>query len=145
LGDGVDLVDDHRLDPGEDLTGLRAQDQVERLRGRDQDVGRIAAHGLALALRRIAGTEAGADPFCADSLQRRAQVALDVIGERLERGDVDDPDPGAQPLRLAGEPIDPPQERGQGLARAGRGADQRICAGRDRRPPLRLGRRRSLE
>ena len=47
-GHGVDLVDDHRFDAGEDLPGLRADHQVERLRRGDQDVRRLAAHRAAL-------------------------------------------------------------------------------------------------
>ena len=66
LGDGVDLVDDHRLDAGEDLARLRGHHQVQRLRRRDQDVRRLAEHRLALVLRRVAGPQAdrevGADP-----------------------------------------------------------------------------------
>ena len=81
--------------PVEDLPCPRGHDQVERLGGRDQDVGRLAAHRLALALRRVAGAQADGD-LRADSLQRRAQVALDVVGERLERRDVDDPHPLAR-------------------------------------------------
>ncbi len=39
-GDGVDLVHDDVLDPSQDLAGLAGQEQVQALRGRDQDVGR---------------------------------------------------------------------------------------------------------
>ena len=127
LGDGVDLVDDHGLDPGEDLAHLRGDHQVERLRGGDQDVGRRALHRLALLLRRVAGPQADRD-LGADSLQRRAQVALDVVGERLQRRDVDDLRPGAELLGPAGERVDPPEEGAQGLAGAGRGADQGVGA-----------------
>ncbi len=41
-GNGVDLVDDHRLDRAERLSRARGEHQVERLRRRDQDVGRVA-------------------------------------------------------------------------------------------------------
>ena len=67
---------------------------------------RAARAAVALGLRRVAGTHPGADvdvgqaqlaQRCADSRQRCLQVALDVVGERLERGDVDD-------LRLVLEP-----------------------------------------
>ena len=87
--DGVDLVDDHRLDAGQDLARAARQHQVQRLGRRDQDVGRLAPHRRAVALRRVAGAhadrEVGADPA-----QRRAQVAVDVVGERLQRRDVDE-------------------------------------------------------
>ena len=43
-GDGVHLVDDHRLDAAEDLPPLRGEEQEERLGRRDQDVRRRAEH-----------------------------------------------------------------------------------------------------
>ena len=92
LGDGVDLVDDHRLDRAQHLAGSGGEDQVERLRRRDQDVGRVAAHRLALLLRRVAGPQRDRD-LRPDPRQRGAQVALDVVGEGLERRDVDQPGP----------------------------------------------------
>ena len=144
LGDGVDLVDDHRLDPGEDLVYPRGQHQIERLRGGDQDVGRLALHRLALALRRVAGAQADGD-LGPDSLQRRPQVALDVVGESLQRGDVDDPHPLPELLGPARKRVDSPQECAQGLTGAGRRADQRVGAGGDLRPAGGLGGRRRLE
>src|SRR5215207_1244820 len=56
-GDGVDLVQDHRLDGSEHLAGARGEDQKERLGRRDQDVRWLAAHRLALLRRRVAGTD----------------------------------------------------------------------------------------
>ena len=56
--DGVDLVDDHRLDAAEHLARLRGEDQVQRLGRRDEDVGRVAEHRGALALGRVAGADA---------------------------------------------------------------------------------------
>ena len=74
--------------------------------------------------------------------QRGAQVLLDVDGQRPQRGDVDHAGPGllVGRRRLGREPVDRPQERGQGLARAGGGEHQRVLAVGDRLPPLRLGR-----
>ena len=77
-GDGVDLVDDHRLDVREDLVRPRGHHQIERLGRRDQDVRRLAEHRLAVLLRRVAGSEADLDRR-ADALERRAQVAIDVV------------------------------------------------------------------
>ena len=88
-GHGVDLVDDHRLDAGEDLARLRGQHEVQRLGRRDEDVRRVAAHRRALALRRVAGADTHGE-VGADAAQRRAQVALDVVGQRLQRRDVDE-------------------------------------------------------
>ena len=128
--------------PVEDVARLAGQHQVERLGRRDQDVGRVADHVAPVLLGRVAR----ADPDLhvrADPAQRRAQVLLDVVGERLQRRDVDEP--RAAGGRLGDEPVERPEERGERLARAGRGGDQRVRAGRDRRPRLRLGRRRLLE
>ncbi len=140
-GDGVDLVDDHGLDAREDLAGLGGEDQVQRLGRRDEDVRRRAAHRGALALGRVAGAhgdlEVGADPA-----QRRAEVAVDVVAERLERRDVDE----ARVVgRFAAQTVEAPEERGERLAAAGRGGDEHVLAAGDRRPRLRLGGRGSFE
>ena len=86
----------------------------------------------------------------ADPGQRRPQVALDVVGQGLERRDVQDADvPGLAALRrrarVAGQAVEAPQEGGQGLAAPGRGVDQGVMAVRDRRPALGLGLGRGLE
>ena len=145
LGDGVDLVDDHRLDPGEDVARLRGHHQVERLGGGDEDVGRLSQHRLALALRGIAGAKAHGDLHVPDTTERSAEVALDVVGEGLQGGDVDQADAGAEALGVARELVDPPEEGREGLARARGRADQRVGARGDRRPAHRLGRRGRLE
>ena len=80
------------------ISRARGEHQVERLGRGDQDVGRrsaIAARSAA-ACRRC-----GCRPRCrrADAAQGRAQVALDVVGERLQRRDVDEPHAG-RPDRL---------------------------------------------
>ena len=78
-----------------------------------------------------------------DPPDRRDEVAVDVVGERLQRRDVDDPrTPLAVGRGVRDEPVDAPEERGERLARAGRRADQRVLAGGDRRPRLRLRRGR---
>src|SRR5207245_5462009 len=76
-------------------------------------------------------------------LQRFGEVFLDVVGERLERGDVEDLHLLAQ---LAGEAltdqrVDCREKGGERLARAGRRRDQRVAARLNGRPgaPLRLG------
>jgi hypothetical protein len=140
LGDRVDLVDDDPLRPGEDLARARGQHQVERLGGGDEDVGRAAQHRLAIALGGVAGPDPDLD-LTADPLQRRAQVALDVVGESLQGRDVDQPR-AALVGGLGDEPVEPPEERRERLARPGRGRDQRVAAGGDRGPRLGLGRGR---
>ena len=95
----VDLVDDHRVDRRQPLARVRREQQEQRLGRGDQDVG-----------RRRAGTARARSPACrrcgwrspawstatparrgdvGDAGERRAQVALDVHGQRLERRDVE--------------------------------------------------------
>ncbi len=152
-GDRVDLVHDHVLDPAQDLAGLAGQQQVQALGGRDQDVRRVA-HEIATRVGRgIAGSAGDRDVWRlpaqplsgeGDARQRRPQVALHVVSQRLERTHVEHPD-GAR--RLAGryragvldEAFEAPQECGQRLAAAGRRVDQRVAAARDRGPAFGLG------
>ena len=149
----VDLVDDHRLDRREDRSRLRGEQEVERLRRGDEnvrrragDAGALARRGVARADRDARDTEgyAGLLGDLRDAGERPAQVALDVGGERFERGNIEDPAPFAL-VRLGREhhPIDAGEERRQRLARAGRREEQRRRAREDRRPALGLrGRRR---
>ena len=107
--------------PVEHRAGLGGEDQVQRLGGRDEDVRRVAGHRGALALGRVAGADPDPDLLGADPPQGRPQVALDVVGEGLQRADVD---ARACPRRgccLGDQPVERPQERGQRLARAGGG------------------------
>ena len=143
-GDRVDLVDDHRLRRPRTArcarpVSIRYSDSgvVIRMSGGWRSI------ALALALRRVAGPD-GDRQLGADPAQRRAEVAVDVVGERLQRRDVDEArSRRSGPARpAAGQPVDRPQERRQRLARAGRRRDQHVLAGRDRRPRLRLRRRR---
>ncbi len=135
LRDGVDLVQDHGLRALEDRARPGGQHQVERLRRRDQHVRRVLDHVAPLLLRRVAGPDRDVE-LRADPAQRRAEVLLDVVGERLQRRDVDEPR-----LLVGGlgdELVEPVEERRQRLARPGRGGDQDVLAGGDRRPRLRL-------
>ena len=81
--------------------------QVQRLRRGDQHVRRVLDHVAPLALRRVAGAD-GHVELGPDPAQRRAQVLLHVVGERLQRRDVDEP--GALVAR---------RRRGSGPARRG--------------------------
>ena len=155
--DGVDLVDDDRARGREHRApGLGAEQNVERLRRRHQDVRRAAAHALALGRGRVAGADPGADldvgkpaaaqPF-ADAGQRRLEVAVDVVRQRLERRDVDDLGRVGEPAleALPHQLVDRGQKGRQRLARAGRRGDQGVAAGLDRRPGFGLGGRRRGE
>ena len=97
---GVDLVDDDPLDAAQRLARRGGQQQVERLGRGDQDVRRALAEARAArrpACRRCAcrrGPRGVGSPsaWAASAMpcQRRAQVAVDVVDERLERRDVED-------------------------------------------------------
>ncbi len=103
-GQGVHLVDDDGVDaPEHGPRRRRGQQQVERLRGGDQQVGGRPPHGRPLGGRGVAGpdghrelrggqTQSGG--LVGDAGQRQLQVLVDVDGERPQRGDVDDPGPG---------------------------------------------------
>ncbi len=142
-GDGVDLVDDDVLHPAQDVARRAGQHQVERLGRGDQDVRRVAGDVAPVLGRRVAGPAGDRDAGNGltealrgqgDPGQRCSQVALDVVGQRLERRDVEDPD---EPGCLAGgcragmgrQPVERPEEGGEGLAAAGRGVDQGVVAG----------------
>ena len=133
-GDRVHLVEDHRLDRAEHLPPLRGEEQEQRLGGRDEDVGWCAQHLLPFPLRRVARAHADGERR-AEAGERPAQVALDVVVERLERRDVEQPQPFA---RGVVEPVETEQEGGERLARAGRRLHEHVPPARDRRPGLLL-------
>jgi hypothetical protein len=148
-GDGVHLVDDDVLDAAQRLPRLARQHQVQALGRGDQDVRRVPRQ-LPPRIRRGV-TRPRADPHlrqgepralggAPDARQRRAQVSLHVVGERLERRDVQDAQPLLPRARfgLAEEPVQCPQERGEGLAAAGRGVQERVRPACDGRPAERL-------
>ena len=144
-GHGVDLVDDHVFDPAQRLAGLAGQEQVERLGRGDEDLGRVARQLPA----RVGGSVAGArgdthlgqlqcQPLrgAANAGEGSSQVALHVVGERLERRDVEDAQPPlARPRRgVREEPVEAPQKGSQGLAAPGRRMEQRVPPRGDRCP-----------
>ena len=120
--DCVHLVDDHGLDAGQQLARARREHQIEAFRRRDEDVGRRAQHAPALLRRGVARTHrdarrsqmhAAGGGRRPDARERHAEIALDVVVERLERRDVEHP----QPLAGLGQhAVEEPQERGQRLA-----------------------------
>ncbi len=136
----VDLVDDAPLDGSQRLPRARGEHQVERLGRGDEHVGRRAEHRLALLLGRVAGPDRDGD-LAADPLERRAQVLLHVVGERLERRDVHEPRLLLLPCgRGSGDQaVEAPQEGGERLPRAGGGGDQHVLSAGDGRPGLGLG------
>ena len=74
--------------------------QEERLGRRDQDVRAALRSIAALALRRVARADADAK-VRTETGERAAQVALDVVVERLERRDVQQPQPLARGLAVS--------------------------------------------
>ena len=146
----MDLVDDHRLDRTEDLARLGGEEQVERLGRGDQDVGRMADDVAPLARRCVARARrraqrgqhfAGALSLEGDTRQRRAQIAVHVVGQGLQRRHVQHAAPLLLRRRLLGkQAVDHPQEGGEGLPRPRGGEDQCVLALADGFPALLLRR-----
>ena len=155
--DRVDFVDDDGPRGRQHCaSGLRTQENVERFRGRNEDVRRIAAHPRAFGRRRVArsdpspdfdlGKTAPAELF-PDAGQRGLEVAMDVVRQRLKRGNVND-------VRCVGQPpfetlphqfVDRRQEGRERLARAGWRRDEGVAASLDCRPGFGLSRSRRGE
>ena len=101
----------------------------------------MALHRPAHIGRRVTGSDGDGNVGCfaargldvmAQSDQGRAQVAVDVVGECLQRRHIKD----ATALRLrghglGGQPVEAPKEGGQGLAAAGRRGHEDVAARRD--------------
>ena len=149
-GDGVDLVDDHRAHLAERGASARGGEQdVDRLRRGHEDVRRPLGHALALGRGRVAGADADLDPRQLDTLarrprcdlgQRHAQVAVHVVGQRLQRRHVQDVHAIGQRRAQAvfHQLVEAGQERGERLTGAGGRGDQRVLPGGDRRPAAAL-------
>ena len=127
-GNRVNLIDDHRPARGKHGPArLRSQQNVQRLRGRHDDVRRFAPHSGALRLRRIAAAHGRANghvgqveggQFFANARERRLEIALYVVRQRLQRRHIDDPGLIRQPAfqTLPDQPVDCRQECSKGLA-----------------------------
>ncbi len=150
---GVDLVHDAPAHAAQGVARPRGQQQVEGLRGGDEDVRRPADEALPLGGGRIAGSQAdfevGQRLFQTaggggDAREGDLQVAVDVVVEGLQGRDVQHLHTARQrPIQpLAPQGIEAGEEGGQGLAGAGRRQDEGVTAGGDGRPALPLGRRR---
>ena len=123
-------------------------EQVERLRGGDDEARWLAHHRGALRARGVAGAHGDAHVRCAepelgrdlgDLGQRPFEVLRDVDRERLERRHVDDARDAVDLLAAfvrAVQAVDAHEEAGEGLARPGGRGDQRVVPGRDLRPTL---------
>ena len=91
VGHRVNLIDDQGPGRAQHVAAaLRRQQQVERFRGRDQDVRRLANHRLTFRGWRVAGPNSRADLYVRkakllegrlNAQERLGQVLVDVIGE----------------------------------------------------------------
>jgi hypothetical protein len=109
----------------------------------------VAEDLLTVGLGRVAGAEGGPDlrqvvaefsRDLGDGGQGLFEVALDVVGEGLEGGDVDDLDPvfeGAG-FGLADKPVDSDEEGGEGLTGAGGRGDEGVAPRDNVRPAIGL-------
>ena len=147
---GVDFIYDHGSHIAKNLAALlRREQQVERFRGRDQNVGRPAQHLLTSPRGRIAGADHHADLGHQPSgCQRRVrdlsegllQIFLNVVAERLQRRDVNHLSAIFEftSKSLLEQDINAGEKGSQRFAGAGWRGDQDIRPGRNGGPTLGL-------
>jgi hypothetical protein len=88
-GKGMNFVDDHALQPGEEVRAVGiAEQERQRFRCRQQDVRRPRALACLALGRGITAARLDAQGQ-ADFLHRRQQVALHIMGQSLERRDIE--------------------------------------------------------
>ncbi len=134
-GQGVDLVDDDSVDPGQHGSGGSGrEEQVQRLRRGHEEIRGVLHHGGAIGRRRVPGPrrdphfwpgEAQPVRLGGDAGQGHLQVGVHIGGQRPQRRDVDHTGSVAGPV--VGQPggmfpvggIDRHEKAGQGLAGAG--------------------------
>ncbi len=95
----MNFVDDHGARGGQHAAArVRAEQYIQRLRRRHENMRRAFLQRVALLLRGVARAYSGADverrqaalrEFGGDTFQRHLQVETDVVGECLERRHVD--------------------------------------------------------
>jgi hypothetical protein len=135
----MDLVDNDRLDRAQCRSPARAGDEeVQRLRRSDHEIGWLARQRRALRGRRVASAHGDGELRCdetelagnvRDLLQWSVQVLRDVDRERLERRHVDDLRPPSDLLACvvsAIETVDADEESRQRFPRAGGRRDERV-------------------
>ena len=151
VGYGVDFVDDDGADVAEVLAGFSGgEEDVERFRRGDEDVGRVAEHGGAVFGEGVSGADAGAnfggevaafEGELLDFAEGLVEVFLDVVGEGFEGGDIDDLRAGGEGADdgVAEELVDADEEGGEGFSGAGGGGDEGWLASEDAGPAVLLG------
>jgi hypothetical protein len=149
-GDGVDLVYDHGAERAEHAATTQTREQdVQRLRRRDENVRGRAHHPRARGRRRIARSHRDADlgkllaarnEALAKLRERTLEVPLDVVVERLEGRDVEEVDRVRERAieTVRDESVELPEKRRERFSGAGRREDERVLAAGDRRPPALL-------
>ena len=163
-GHGMDFVDHHKFHRGQHTARCAGEHQIERLRGGDENVGRMGGHGATLHLRGVSGASGHGDVGRRHPLAGRlpgnagqggTQVTFHVVDEGLQRRDVQHPNPTGgraslrylapfTPLRqLHGtrrhmESVERPQKRRQRLPGTGGSQDERVTALGNGGPPLGL-------
>jgi len=137
--EGMDLVDDDRLDPAQRVASSRREHEVERLGGGDEQVGRPAHQATTFVGWGVTGAHAHrrrvkpeTQPLSGqpDAHQRGPEILLDVDGQGPQRRKVEQAGASGRVVRrrLADQPIEAPQEGGERLARPGRSQDQGVGA-----------------
>ena len=149
----MNFVHDDRFDGTQSLAGIGSQQEVKRFRRGDENIRGMAQKSGALRRRSVPRSNrnlrfvkcgAQAPRGLRDAHQRRAQIALHVNGQCLDRRYIED---AAALLfsrnRSEHQPVDAPQKSGQRFAGAGGSKDQSGFTARDGRPTLQLRLRRS--
>jgi len=150
VGHGVDFIHDNGAYSPEIGPALLCGEQdVQRFRGSDQDVRRALEHQPALGWERVSRAHGGAhlgaeiaafESKLLDLRQRLLQVLADVVGEGLERRNVDNFCDIVERAvdGFADELVDAGQESGKRFTRSGGSGDEGRIAGEDGRPALYL-------
>ena len=149
----MDFVENHGFNRAQSVARVGSEEEVERLRSGDENVGRMAEEAGAFGGRGVACADSDDrwmvfDPQVlrrvGDANQRRLKITVDVDSERFDRRNIED----TATMRLGWngrkhQPVDRPKKRGKRLASAGRSEDQCRFAARDGWPAEQLRARRS--
>ena len=157
VGHGVNFIHNHGLHIAQDGAALlRRQQNVERLRRRNQNVRRALQHEPPVFHQSVARAHGRPDlrhqqPAISRHLQNFSQrdfkILLNVVAEGFERGNIENVGAVAQfpGEGFADEAINACQKSGQRLARSRRSRDKSSVAGKNVRPALLLRFRRRRE
>ena len=132
VGDCVNFIHDDGLNIAQNgSTSFRSQQDVKRLRSGDQNVRRTLQHRAALVHQRVAGADGGTNlghqqtafaRHLKNLAQRPFKIFLNVVAQRLQRGDVENLGAVVQIScqGLADQPVNTGQKRSQSFARTSR-------------------------